>query len=257
PGGGGVGGGGPWPLVKKFFDFLEANADDYWQVPALGPEQLPMPREAEADDLYSAAYEDVTYRDSTGGDEEGAVADGGPPRDNFLLESNGDELGRRLRFLSTLARLWMLAARQDPNLPDTAGRTEALASWLEAAREKQQKLLTLLDEMQACRVPEPLGSHDSLVEYDRRRVLKEQLLYSAINTCWAGPRAAGSRDAAARAPAEREAGRPPWEAWAVRLEQSFLHGDPAEARAALPHFLETFRDEPLLFVPLAEGGESR
>jgi hypothetical protein len=256
-----AGAGSVWPRVQKFFDFLEANADDYWQVPAIGPELLPMPREADdAEDLYSAAYEDVTYRDSTGtgDDQEGAVADGGPLRDNFLLESNGDEIGRRLRFLSTLARLWMLAARQDPRLPDAAGRTEALLSWLAAAREKQQKLLALLDEMQGCRVPEPLGSHDSLIEYDRRRMLKEQLLYSAINTCLDVSLAVGSlHAAAATAPGEAEAGRPTWEAWAVRLEQSFLRGDAAEARAALPHFLETFRDEPLLFVPLAEGGEPR
>jgi hypothetical protein len=250
--------GSVWPLVKRFFDHLEANADEYGQIPAIGPELLPMPREADdGEGLYSAAYEDVTYRDSTD-DQEGAVADGGPVTDHFPLESNGEEIGRRLRFLSTVARLWMLAARQDPHLPEAASRTEALTTWLAAAREKQQKLLTLLDEMQACRVPEPLGSHDSLVEYDRRRMLKEQLLYSAINTCLDVSLAVGSLHAAASpAPGEAEAGRPPWEPWAVRLEQAFLHGDPAAARAALPPFLETFRNEPLLFVPLAEGGEPR
>jgi hypothetical protein len=50
---------------------------------------------------------------------------------------------------------------------------------------------------------------------------------------------------------------PDWEPTAIRLEQALLQGDAAGARALLPRFLEQFRQEPLLFVPLAEGGEPR
>jgi len=51
----------------------------------------------------------VTYRDSTG-DEEGMVSDGAPV-DHFDLEEQHDRLEERLRFLSTLARLWQIGGR--------------------------------------------------------------------------------------------------------------------------------------------------
>lgn len=252
-----------WPLVVKFFDHLEANAEDYWQVPSLGPEQLPMPRPAgdEADDLYSAAYEDVTYRDSADDNEAGAVADGGP-RQEFHLEAEGEGLARRLRFLATLARLWLLAARQDVGLGPDGGRGEQLTAWLATAREKQARLLALLDALQAVPVPLPLGSEESLVEFDRRRLFKEHLLYQAIATCLDMALAVGALDGAsggtsAPALAGPEGERPAWEPWAVRLEQAFLRGDAAEVRSLLPPFLEAFRREPLLFVALAQGGEPR
>jgi hypothetical protein len=254
---------GSWPLAAKFLDHLEANAEDYWQVPSLGPEQLHMPREATAadeDDLYGAAYEGVTYRDSADDSEEGAVAEGAPHRP-FSLEAEGEYVAKRLRFLATVAQLWMLAARQGAG-PD-GGRVENLAAWLAAAREKQGQLLALLDALSAVAIPQPLGSEESLVEYDRRRVLKEQLLYQAIGTCLdmalavsALHGAAGAEGAAPSLPGP--GGEPSaWEPWAVGLEQAFLRGDAAEVRRLLPPFLEHFRKEPLLFTALADGGAPR
>jgi hypothetical protein len=250
----------PWPQVAKFLDHLEANAEDFWQVPDLGPEKLHMPREAGAadeDNLYGAAYEDVTYRDSADDSEEGAVAEGAPHRP-FSLEAEGEFLGKRLRFLATVARLWMLAARQD------AGGAERLAAWLAAARAKQGQLLALLDALHAVPVPQPSGSEESLVEYDRRRVFKEQLIYQAIATCLDMALAVGALHGAAGAEGGASATPPgpgdeptAWEPWAERLEQAFLSGDAAEARRLLPPFLEYFRKEPLLFTALADGGAPR
>jgi hypothetical protein len=252
-----------WPLVVKFFDYLEANAEGYWRVPSLGPELLHMPREAgdeDEDDLYGAAYEDVTYRDSADDNEEGAVADGGGPRQEFHLEAEGDALGKRLRFLATVARLWMLAARQDARLGPGGERAGQLSAWLSAAREKEEQLLALLDALQACAVPQPIGSEESLVEYDRRVALKGQLLYQAIATCLDMALAVGALLGAAggtSAPAGPGGKRPEWEPWAVGMEQAFLRGDAAQVRTLLPRFLESFRREPLLFVALEDGGEPR
>jgi hypothetical protein len=253
-----------WPLVVKFLDHLEANAEDYWQVPSLGPEQLHMPREAAAadeDDLYGAAYEGVTYRDSADDNEEGAVAEGAPHR-AFSLEAEGEAVAKRLRFLATVARLWMLAARQAAAPGPDAGRAEHVAAWLAAAREKQERLLALLDALHAVPVPQPHGSEESLVEYDRRRGLKEQLLYQAIATCLDTGLALSALHGAAGpeggAVLPGPAGElPVWESWAVRLEQALLQGDAAEVRRLLPPFLEHFRKEPLLFTSLADGGSPR
>ena len=56
-------------LVQKFFDYLEANAEEFWQVPALELADAVVNGEEEVEDLYSAAYDDVTYQDSTNDDE--------------------------------------------------------------------------------------------------------------------------------------------------------------------------------------------
>ncbi len=69
-----------WPLARKFLDYLEANAEEYWQVPrfemaaeVLGEDASGEPgdeedEEDESDDednVFGAAYEHVTYRDTT------------------------------------------------------------------------------------------------------------------------------------------------------------------------------------------------
>src|SRR5439155_705932 len=95
----------------------------------------------------------------------------------------------------TLALRWMLALTR-PVAPGEGGQQEAAAgaghrspcqaavpSWFAGAHDKQQRLLGLLDAIHGHPLPEPSGDYESLVEYDRRRVLKEQLLYTAIGTC--------------------------------------------------------------------------
>jgi hypothetical protein len=249
-------------LVQKFFAYLEANAEELWQVPAL--EVLPMPAEAEEEeDLFGAAYEEVTYQDSTD-DSEGAVSDGGGPVEEFDLESEGERLDRRLRFLSTVARLWQIAARFLTNRqreePDSSP-PPSVRDWLQTARTNQARLLALLDAVAEHAVPEPLGDYDSLVEYERRRALREQLLYSAIGTSLDTSLAVGAlRGVAAgsapeEAPAEPDA--PVWEPLALRLERALYAGDVAQVRQTLGPFLERFQQEALLFTPLTEGGAPR
>ena len=66
-----------WPRTQKFFDYLEANASEYWQVPHFNIDDMPAsdegedleaeimfdfgdePVEDEEDNLFGAAYEDV------------------------------------------------------------------------------------------------------------------------------------------------------------------------------------------------------
>jgi hypothetical protein len=276
-------------LAARFLDQLEANAEDYWQVPTLG-EQLPMPREAghqgeeaeEEENLFGAAYDEVTYQDSTGDDEGAVIGNGGPARE-FGLQEYGDLVEKRLRFQSTLARLWQVGARylapwaksgdreEPPGGPETQDLHIYLGNWLTEAESKKQGLLQLLDSVHAYPVPEPSGDYDSLVEYDRQRVFKEQLLYSVINTCLdmslavsvlrsATARGEMSGDTPADAPPATEAlqeGQAAWEPWAIRLEAVLMAGDPEGTRDTLARFVEHFRAEPLLFTPLTEGGPPR
>jgi hypothetical protein len=245
-------------LVKKFLDYLEANAEDYWQVPTLEIETLPPPREVGeiADELYGAAYEDVTYRDTTGDDEEGAVADGESREAGFYLEQEGERIRKRLRFLSTVARLWQVAARRDRTLPPDPARTEVLGCWLQTARENRKRLLALMDGIHDYPIPKPIGTIESSMEYDRRRLLKEELLYAVVSTCLDTGLAGGALQGT-----QPDSGAPatgaPWEPAAVRLEQAMFRLDIAGGREALPEFLRQFRTEQLLMTTLADGGHPR
>ena len=53
--------------------------------------------------------------------------------------------------------------------------------WVEQTLQRDFNA-ALLDTLHAHALPAPSGSYDSLVDYDRQRVLKEQLLYTTIAT---------------------------------------------------------------------------
>src|SRR5205814_1321057 len=122
------------------------------------------------DETFSAAYEGVTYRDSTDDDNEGAIAEGAPFQGDFPLEQERPRLEKRLAFLSLVARLWQIAVQSRREL---APEFEA---WLGTARANYSQLLELLDAIHALAVPEAVGAFDALVEHDRRQTVKEHLL---------------------------------------------------------------------------------
>ena len=253
-------------LIIKFFDYLEANAEDYWQVPTL---QVPGPEDEDenGDDLFDAAYESVTYQDTTDDAQESAV-DEGPLNREFNLEPEAESLEKRLRFLSTLARLWQVAGRYLAALPASASGEDApnvtvLTGWLTTARQRLHQLLTLLDGVHEFALPEPSGDYDSLIEYDRHRAIKERLLFTTLSACLDVSLAVGGLRGpllALAGSAVTDSGThdaPPWEPLAIQIEQALFRGDQASVRALLEPFVEQFQAEPLLFPPLSEGGQPR
>ena len=67
-----------WPMIRRFFDQMEANAEQFWEVPEFSlsransrePDDDSIDSSEEddpdSDQLFSAAYENVVYHDSTG-----------------------------------------------------------------------------------------------------------------------------------------------------------------------------------------------
>jgi hypothetical protein len=246
-------------LVKKFFDYLEANAEDFWHVPELDLGQAEAGEPAEENDLYGAAYEDVTYQDSTDDQQEGAVFEG-EAEEEFVLDPEADRIGHRLRFLATVARLWHVAVQGNLGASKVEARVgpEDIAGWLSTARRNYQRLLLLLDAVHAVPVPEPSGTYESNVEYDRRRGVKEQLLYQAIHTCHDTFLAMGTlQSLTGEEPTGGAPSMPSWGPAAAQLEAALMQGDAAATRKVLPGFLALFEGEPLLFTALAEGGHPR
>ena len=189
------------------------------------------------------------------------MADGSPVRDEFDLEGESDLLGRRLQFLMTVARLWHIASRRSAGRQTASDREETQGRWLTRARHNHHQLLSLLDAVFAVQLPDPVGDFDTLVEYDRRRMVKEQLLHTIISTCLETELAVGALEGGQLSPpGEKSAEEPymaPWGPLALRLELGLQDEDPAAVRAVLPAFLRLFREEPLLFTPLSEGGQPR
>jgi hypothetical protein len=251
------------PLVQRFFDLLEANAEEYWQVPRL--ELAGAPENGEEGDgegsLYGAAYDEVTYKDSSADGNESDTLEGPGRRLEFDLEHDSERLEKRLKFQAAVARLWNVASR--PVVPASttdseAARSfqEALQGWLTQGRGNYQRLLGLLDAIHQQIVPEPSGSVDSNVEYDRQRGIKEHLLNLTISTCLDTSLAVTAMQGASGQPMALEAlkGRPPWEPVILQLEQALRRGDAEPARKMLVRFLHHFRSEPLTYTPFMNGG---
>jgi len=266
-----------WPLIVKCFDYLEANAGDYWQVPSLetipgfvasddGKPARGEDEEGERGDdepsaqLYRAAYEDVVYRDSSEDGVESNTMDGaGPPADGeFDLLT--DLLEPRMRLIITLSRLWQLAASgmftaaREAGSPFPPEVTERLNDWLQRIRTILADLDKLAGEIASRNVPAPEGNPDSLMEFDRQSQLKYQLLNQVIQT------QVSFHDSAwllvsGIAPGEFPSGLDEWARMSLELYQSMLRGDIDAVRKQLTPLMRAFAEKPLLYTPLDKGGD--
>jgi hypothetical protein len=238
---------GPASMARRFLDYLEANADEYGECPRWQASD----GESTSSETFEAAYESVTYRDSTDSKED-AVSAGAI--DAFPLESEVDGFERRLRFLSTQARLWNIAAfALNQRSEEASDSRDAARGWQGAALRLREQLLSFLTSIQALPIPAPIGSYESMLDYDRRRMMKGHLLYSIISTCvdlhMASAALAGFLDLAPETTSEE------WSNHALRLERALWHGSRGEAREALHAFMERFQLEPLLFQALESDGD--
>lgn len=254
-------------LARKFFELLEANAEDYWQVPSL--DLLGMGHETLLDDdldddddeqddddeddddgLYSAAYDEVVYIDSTGdGVESDMLESGLGPATDFELEQEARRIGERLAFLRTVATMWKSAVLAYGPGSDTPLPDEVLSRWLEQAEENQRRLLSLLEAVDRRRIPPPTADRESLLEFDRRRGVKEMLVDKIVGTNIETADAARSMRAALPGTA------PEGTQVVDDVLRAVLRGDTAEVQRWWPHLLEVLRLQSLLYVPPSKGGD--
>ena len=249
----------PWPLARRFFDHLEANADEYWHVPQLeliGDQA----RQAEQDDdpapdeLYNAAYENVTYRDTTDDGFEGEMLEGATHATDFELSLEADRISKRLALLISVAQLWRLAAAASTALPAPPDdRDDVLAAWLDQALANRRGLLALLSTVHRYRIQPPSSALDAMIEYDRRRGIKDALVERIIATC------VETADAGRLIQATLDRDQPTaesddWEPPARHVLKAIFRGDAPSVRETWPELLEAFRQQPLLYVPASRGG---
>ena len=284
-----------WPLARKFFDYLEANAEEFWSAPqfllAQGPgKKRDWDRELSAanseldddpdeDDLYGAAYEGMTYRDTTDDGNEGAIYDPDAESGGDELESESKRLINHLNFLQSLARMWAVAADiavTDTNKDDLDDRWQSLHSWSKRARENRIGLLELLDALRSYKIAPAGSDKESMRSYDRLRVIRDSLMERIINTAvemsdarrlisgvmlslsdrpkgsQQGSHASGGTDGpdddVTAELAEDDAG-------AISMFAALIANDVEQAKKQFPNFLDAIQTKNLLYIPLSRGGD--
>ncbi len=272
-----------WDRARKFLDYLEANAEAFWHVPrfAIGngngtktspkstrSEELQLDEEDDEAHLYDSAYEEVVYRDSTDDGVQGSIFETEDTTHDELLQES-KRVADRLAFLTTVSRLWRLAALSpslaatgqiDSACPSHQGRLGAMQRWIEQAETNRRDLAELLAHVRSYRIPTPSGDHDSMVEYDRRRMTKESLLERIVST---GVETADASRALLAAVAGIEPRLAPGPEEGMELHSivavlaPLLRRDVAAVRQAVKPLLTHLQRLPLLYVPLSKGGEAR
>jgi hypothetical protein len=244
----------PAELATKFLDYLEVNAEELWNVPNWGESSQESTPPREGEDLFSAAYEGMTYRDQTDDGVEGSLA-GGSTQPSSEAISQAENLMRRLRFIGTVSRLWYLAAQ--PMIFRSSSTRDKLIAWIARAKQNKVDLRSLLNRLEKQVIPPPSGTRDSLIEFERQSSIREALtaktIYIMMETSHA-LRAMTALDLA-------EGGSPsfagldePWEPVLIRFEAEARFGNRAQAREMVPDFMNGLATAPLMYVAADKGG---
>jgi hypothetical protein len=261
--------------ILRMFDYLEANADDFWNVPRLenvatseagdGPQRSreslgDEPGEEERDELFGAAYEDVVYRDSTADGNWGDTLENDHGFRNTEFEVINRDMEPRLKFLNAVGQMWQIAACRLTASQEGAGQADidermksAVGQWRRQIERWDDDLVSLMQTVWKYQIAPSSGEHDANVEYDLQLQVKFYLLSQIITTivCLRHARRL-LQGATGAAPAS---GASDDERLVSGLYAAIMQRDAAAVRQLLPAFLKWVERQPLLYVPFDHGGE--
>jgi hypothetical protein len=270
-----------WQSARKFFDYLEANADDYWHAPTFflrrsddaadksDSMDFAGGGDEEQDSVFDAAYENVVFKDSANDGTDGSLESNGFSIDADELANETERISDRLAFFCGLARFWQITVMcwgpcQKKRLPADVSAT--FEGWSQQALTLRGQLLTLLDHVRNYKILVPSGDHDSMLEYDHRRLLKETLLERIIETIIELASATRLLLAAANSPTAARKMCHRFEEMGITDEDeresiavisALLRGNAGQVRSFWGRYENALHKGHLLYVPLARGGEPR
>lgn len=278
-----------WSVAQKFFDYLEANGDQYWQPPSFrltkaggrrgrsggdlaisgGVDFNENDEEGnDQDALFRAAYDDVVYKDSTDdGVESETSEEGSDNKDELQLESN--RLSQHLTFLNAIAQMWKGAAlssqlrcEMEADSAARSARFQAIEAWASHAAENRKGLLKLLEEASGYKIARGGADQESMSRYDRQRLIKESLLERIVATALETSDArrlllATMRGNEADSDLVQSEIRdlPEDDRLAVEMFGYLLHGEHQQVEKNFSRLLAALRPKRLLYIPLARGGD--
>ncbi|MEM8669608.1 MAG: hypothetical protein AAGG48_18925 [Planctomycetota bacterium] len=265
-----------WPLIRKLFDYFEANAEKFWSAPTflLGQsranskdwdrELTEIDDETDENKRFASAYEGVIYKDSTDDGNDGSVFNPEPEVGQDELESESKRLTDHLDFMQSLARMWAVAADvavNDQDSGDLDDRRRSLTGWANRALENRIGLLDLIESVRAFPISPAGSDKDSMRSYDRRRVLRDSLMERIIGTAVEMSDARRLINGALLAlPGHQVADDTTLEmaeddAHAIQIFGALIANDSSHVKELFPSFLEALQDKNLLYIPLSRGGD--
>ena len=277
-----------WTLLRRFFDFLEANAEELWQPPKFqlaNEQRKPKERptagdvgeidEDESENLFGAAYEDVVYKDSTDDGNDGEVFENGPRTDQEL-RAESQRILNRLKFLSSVAEMWTTTSIAAGSvgldqLAEDTGRTRAtIEGWWKQSHRNRRKLMQLIDDVSGESIPQPAGHQESMIDYDRYRQVIASLVEHAIVSTVEMSQAerfllavvqihseTGEAPAAPEPTAKNEGTIEEELRESARMIVAALQRDRETAAAVGVEMLQQLPDKQILYVPQSRGGDGK
>jgi hypothetical protein len=275
-----------WPLVSKFFDYLEANSEKYWTPPefhlatkkrknkpdnqekGLASTNDSADSDEEDGSRFDSAYENVVYQDSTNDGLDSSLFEEGSDSEDELLEESR-RIEQHLTFLNAIAHMWKQVAIY-PLLRTTHGNDggkatdllSALKHWCEQAALNAKGLMRLLEDIHGHRIPRGSSDSDAMARYDRRRLTKESLVDRLIGTIVETSDARllmlatfNANNPNGDSNTETLAALPEDDRLAVRVFSQLMCGNTEQTKNDFPELIKAFWAKPLLYVPLARGGD--
>ncbi|MCA9024086.1 MAG: hypothetical protein KDA86_02615 [Planctomycetaceae bacterium] len=265
--------------LRRMFDFLEANAGDFWSVPSLeaavgiaragqdDSSELAWPEEGESEpepddeeNLYGAAYEHVTFRDSADDGTWGDTLDDGFDLQNTEFELINRTLEPRIKFLNAVSQMWQMAAisltsdKWDPKSEEAGQVQNSVGDWVRTLRGWQTDLMNLMKAVWTHTIATPSGDHDANLEFDIQWQVKLYVMHQLIVTvigCRHAERLLQSclsnKDTLCRDDEQ--------ERQIVELLGHVVRGEADEVMRLLPEWVASVKQkQQLLYVPLEHSG---
>ncbi|QDT65388.1 hypothetical protein [Calycomorphotria hydatis] len=243
-----------WERVRRFFDFLEANAGEFWSVPKFDEfETTPIesPSAEEADDidtLFAAAYEGVVFRDTSDDGNEGELMDDRsiPPTEDAEFDAAAIRLEPRLKFLGALARMWQETAAEFIGLEGKQGvaARQHLTEWFERSNSLSKGLRQLAKSVEQRAIQAKVGDQDANVALDIALQAKMQLLHQISGPTIECDMASHMLRAIVGKKKDKLS----------KFLGYLLRGDIFGTKRTLPKLLIEMENEDLLYVSLDHGG---
>lgn len=258
-----------WKLGQKFLDYLDANAgrlgEAYsWELERANSRPHPESSEEEAWDeslensseeqeLFSAAYEGVSYRDSAQDGFEGSLFEWAAADPEFELAAEGDQIVKHVAFWSLMGWLWKYTVCTSQTLVSDKHRDDVLPGWVNRLNQFQKNVLELLREVFRYEIPPPRATWEAMTEYDRRREIKDNLLERLVMGGVELAEAQWFLLGSLSSPALPET-LADWEKAAVQLFRAVLRQDKDRLPGLWSRLAVALLSEPLLYIPIARGG---
>ncbi len=210
------------------------------------------------DDLFNAAWENVTYHDSTDDGVDDSMMEGESIKasmDDFPLTSEMDRISDHLVFLITQARLWKMSAVFSIPFADAhSDREETLNAWSAQVEIYLKDLNRLTEDVKKFQVERPDFTRSiALMEYDKQIGMKYALLERIVST--SSELMDAQRLMRISDVNNRITNVDTWENATQCVIQALICSDYDTVKKIWPKTLSLLVKEPILYVPIDRGGD--